>query len=110
TPAPTLVELGKELAELDVEKIFDEVVEDVRKLFQKAELVHADLSEYNIMLLENPVIIDMGQAVLKDHPLAISYLRRDIRNVVRFFSKFGLRVSEEEIFEEIVGESNENGD
>ncbi|MEM0203095.1 MAG: serine protein kinase RIO [Archaeoglobaceae archaeon] len=109
-PAPTLVELGKELAELDVEKIFDEIVENVRKLFQKAELVHADLSEYNIMLLEDPVIIDMGQAVLKDHPLAISYLRRDIRNVVRFFSKFGVRVSEEEIFEEIVGESNEDGD
>lgn len=110
TPAPTLSELGKELSELDVENIFEEVVENVKKLYQEAELVHADLSEYNIMLFDRPVIIDMGQAVLRDHPLALSYLRRDVRNVVRFFSKFGVKVSEEEIFEEIVGERDENGD
>lgn len=109
-PAPTLVEVGKELAELDVEDIFEDIVENVKKLYQKAELVHADLSEYNVMLFDRPVIIDMGQAVLRDHPLALSYLQRDVRNVVRFFSKFGVRVSEEEIFEEIVGERNENGD
>lgn len=109
-PAPTLAELGKELAELEVEKIFEEIVGNVKRLFQRAGLVHADLSEYNVMFLDEPVIIDMGQAVLRDHPLAISYLRRDIRNVVRFFSKFGLRREEEEIFKEVVGESNEDGD
>ncbi len=109
-PAPTLFELGRELIELDVENIFEEIVWDVKRLFHKAELVHADLSEYNIMFLEEPVIIDMAQAVLKDHPLALSYLRRDVRNVVRFFSKFGIRVTEEEIFEEIVGDSDEDRD
>ncbi|MEM0350420.1 MAG: serine protein kinase RIO [Archaeoglobaceae archaeon] len=109
-PAPTLVEIGKELAELDVEEIFEDIVENVKKLYRKAELVHADLSEYNVLLFEEPVIIDLSQAVLRDHPKALSYLRRDIRNVVRFFNKFGLKVSEEELFDEIVGGEDEDGD
>ncbi len=100
-PAPTLVELGKQLRELDVEGIFEDIIKNVRRLYQRAELVHADLSEYNIMLLDKPYLIDMGQAVLKDHPMAPSYLRRDIRNLVRFFSKFGVKVDADDILEEI---------
>ena len=101
TPAPTLVELGKQLKELDVEAIFEDVLRNVKRLYRRAELVHADLSEYNIMLLDRPYLIDMGQAVLIDHPLASSYLRRDVRNLVRFFSKFGVNVNADEIVEEI---------
>jgi len=106
-PAPTLVEIGKELAELDVEEIFAEIVENMKKLYQKAELVHADLSEYNIMFLDKPVIIDMGQAVLADHPKAREFLMRDVRNVVRFFRKFGIKVEEEQIYWEVVGGEDE---
>ena len=109
-PAPSLVELGKELAELDVEEIFEKVVENMIKLYRKAKLVHADLSEYNILLLEEPVIIDLSQAVLLDHPKALQYLRRDVRNIARFFNKFGVKVLEDELFEEIVGERNEDRD
>jgi len=109
-PAPSLVEIGKELAELDVEWIFEKVVENMVKLYRKAELVHADLSEYNILLLEEPVIIDLSQAVLIDHPKASVYLKRDVRNIARFFNKFGLGISEEELLEEITGGENENGD
>ncbi|MEM0215280.1 MAG: serine protein kinase RIO, partial [Archaeoglobaceae archaeon] len=109
-PAPTLAEIGKELAELDVDGIFDEIMENLKKLYQVAELVHADLSEYNIMLLEEPVIIDMGQAVLIDHPKANEFLRRDIRNLVRFFRKFGVKVDEDQVYAEVVGERNETRD
>ncbi|MEM1751206.1 MAG: serine protein kinase RIO [Archaeoglobaceae archaeon] len=109
-PAPTLAEIGKELAELDVDGIFDEIMENLKKLYQVAELVHADLSEYNIMLLEEPVIIDMGQAVLIDHPKANEFLRRDIRNLVRFFRKFGVKVDEGQVYAEVVGERNETRD
>lgn len=109
-PAPSLVELGKELAKLDVEEIFEKVVENMIKLYRKAKLVHADLSEYNILLLEEPVIIDLSQAVLLDHPKALQYLRRDVRNIARFFNKFGVKVLEDELFEEIVGERNEDRD
>lgn len=106
-PAPTLIEIGKDLAELEVEEIFKDIIENIKILYQKAELVHADLSEYNIMLLEKPVIIDMGQAVLKDHPKAKEFLRRDIKNLVRFFRKFGVKGEEERIYEEVVGEEDE---
>lgn len=106
-PAPTLVEIGKELVELDVEGIFSDILDNVKKLYSKAELVHADLSEYNIMFLDKPVIIDMGQAVLRGHPKAMEFLKRDIKNLVRFFRRFGVGEDEEEIYEEIVGWDDE---
>ncbi|MEM1579092.1 MAG: serine protein kinase RIO [Archaeoglobaceae archaeon] len=100
-PAPTLAELGKELFELDVEKIFWEIVENVRKLYKKAELVHADLSEYNVMLLNEPVIIDLSQAVLRDHPNATLYLKRDIKNLLKFFGKFGVKADSNSVLSEV---------
>ena len=103
-PAPTLVEMGRDLKELDVEGIFAEIVENMKKLYQKAKLVHADLSEYNIMYLDKVYFIDMGQAVTIKHPMAESYLERDIRNVIRFFSKHGVRADFEETVKEIKGE------
>ena len=46
-------------------------------------LVHADLSEFNILYDEGePVIIDMGQSVTLDHPMARKFLERDIANVI----------------------------
>ncbi len=107
TPAPTLIELGKELREIGAEDVFWEIIENVKKLYRKAELVHADLSEYNVMYLDGPYLIDMGQAVLIDHPMAMSYLRRDLRNITRYFSKFGVRADAEELFEEITGGGDE---
>ena len=108
-PAPTLADLGNELKELvDVERLFDEVVENMKKLYSKAELVHADLSEYNIMLFEDkPWFIDMGQSVLIDHPMAMSYLERDIRNVLRFFRKFGIKRDVDELKERILEDIGE---
>ncbi len=103
-PAPTLVELGRELRELGAEEIFNDVVENVKKLYQKAKLVHADLSEYNIMYLDKVYFIDMGQAVTLKHPMAESYLERDVRNIVRFFSKYGVKADFEEVLKEVKGE------
>lgn len=54
-------------------------------LYNKAELVHADLSEFNILYGDKPYIIDMGQSVTRDHPRALPFLMRDIRNINRFF-------------------------
>lgn len=102
-PAPTLVEIGRELEKLDVQEIFEDVLKNLKKLYKKAELVHADLSEYNIMYLGRVYFIDMGQAVIRKHPMAESYLRRDVRNLVRFFGKFGIKVDLEELLAEIKG-------
>jgi RIO kinase 1 len=54
-------------------------------LYNKAGLVHADLSEFNILYGDQPYVIDMGQSVTKDHPRALPFLMRDIRNINRFF-------------------------
>lgn len=54
-------------------------------LYKKAELVHADLSEFNILYGDKPYLIDMGQSVTRDHPRALPFLMRDIRNVNRYF-------------------------
>ncbi len=63
----------------------------IARLYRSAGLVHADLSEFNIFKTEKErVLFDMGTAVLKSHPQASEYLRRDISNMVRFFRKRGL--------------------
>ncbi|KAG8694068.1 protein kinase rio1 [Ceratobasidium sp. 395] len=49
-------------------------------------LVHADLSEYNILYHDAHLyIIDVSQSVEHDHPSAFDFLRNDIQNVEAFF-------------------------
>jgi RIO kinase 1 len=82
---PVLSTVGP--AEGDLESI----LEDMKKLY-KAGLVHADLSEYNIMVWEGaPYIIDWGQAVALGHKRAEEYLERDIYNILKYFAIFGLK-------------------
>jgi RIO kinase 1 len=51
-------------------------------------LVHADLSEYNVMVWEEKSwIIDVSQAVDLGHPRAREFLERDLANIHRFFSE-----------------------
>ena len=104
-PAPTLAEIGAKLSEfVNPKDLFERIVENVKLLYQKAELVHADLSEYNVMLLNTtPYFIDMSQSVLVDHPFSERYLERDVRNIVRFFSKFGIKANPKEIEKSIKG-------
>lgn len=95
--APLLKE-AYEMGELsldDLEKIYWWVIEAIRKMVRDAELVHGDLSEYNIMIFEeNPVIIDVSQAVSVDHPNSREFLKQDVYNITRFFSKAGVDVEE----------------
>jgi len=77
----------------------------LRRLYRKAELVHGDLSEYNIMIWRGkPVIFDVSQAVPLSHPLAESLLHRDLNNLNRFFKRLGVEVlSTEECYRKITG-------
>ena len=60
----------------------------VKSLYAKAELVHADLSEYNIMIWkDHPVFIDLSQSTHKNHPSSLIFLRRDLNNINTFFVK-----------------------
>ncbi|MDD1679930.1 MAG: serine protein kinase RIO, partial [Methanomicrobiales archaeon] len=85
----------------DPEAIYQDVVKSMEILFQKAHLVHADLSEYNILLGNVPYIIDMGQSVTLDHPRALQFLVRDIANVNRFFRQYCHVFEEREMFDRI---------
>ncbi len=83
--APLLKEVS--LDDREYEKIFWAVLDDVRKAYRGARLVHGDLSEYNIMVWRGKhYIIDVSQAVKISHPHAMELLVRDLRNIKRFFS------------------------
>jgi RIO kinase 1 len=77
----------------------------LERLYRKAELVHGDLSEYNIMMWKgNPVIFDVSQAVPTSHPMAKFFLQRDLTNVNRFFSRLSVKVlSVDEAYSQVVG-------
>lgn len=63
----------------------------MRRLYQVCSLVHADLSEYNILYHDSQLyIIDVSQSVEHDHPRALEFLRMDIKNVGDFFRRQGV--------------------
>ncbi|AGK60376.1 Serine/threonine protein kinase involved in cell cycle control [Archaeoglobus sulfaticallidus PM70-1] len=103
-PSPSLFDLRKNLADfVNPKDLLEEILENVERLVVSAELVHADLSEYNILLHNGkPYFIDMGQAVLLDHPNSISFLERDLKNISRFFEKFGLKFDAGEFLSELM--------
>lgn len=64
----------------------------MRRLFHVCKLVHADLSEYNILYHDSHLyIIDVSQSVEHDHPSAFDFLRSDIRNIEAFFGRDGVQ-------------------
>jgi RIO kinase 1 len=83
--------------------VYQEIILFMKRLYQEAELVHADLSEYNILFSDRPFVIDMGQAVTLNHPRARSFLARDIANVNRYFGPLCPVRNEREMFSEITG-------
>ncbi len=75
------------------ERIYRTLITYLKRLYQKAGLVHGDLSEYNIMIwMGRPVLFDMSQAVPLSHPMAGFLLNRDIANINKFFSRLGVEV------------------
>ncbi len=74
-----------------------------KRLYQKAELVHGDLSEYNLMTWKGKLVMfDMSQSVPTSHPLAQTLLNRDINNVNRFFSRQGVKVlTNEDVYKQV---------
>ncbi len=101
--APLLREY--ELDEEEAKQIFHEIIKNVILMLCKAKLVHADLSEYNIMIYEGePVIIDVAQAVHVNHPNSLDFLRKDITNIYRYFTKevgLDLGIELEELLERV---------
>ena len=75
--------------------VLRQILRNVRKAYLKAGVVHADLSEYNIILKpdRHVLIIDWPQFVRTDHPNTEELLGRDVRNVLNFFARrFSVKV------------------
>ncbi|MCD6431149.1 serine/threonine protein kinase [Candidatus Bathyarchaeota archaeon] len=103
---------GAELAEWreiqNPEKILKEILCNVRRAYLKAGIIHADLSEYNVILKPNMhiLIIDWPQYITKEHPNAQQLLTRDVKNVLVFFRrKYRLKVKLENALAYIKGQA-----
>jgi len=97
-PYPTMDMVGPR-SEKDLKHILD----DIRNMY-RAGLVHADISEYNIMLGKRPFLIDFGQGVIIRHPNAEKFLERDVKNILKYFSKAGFKKDLKKVLEWIKGE------
>lgn len=98
-PYPTLNENGP----MDAEKDLEAILGDVKKLYKEG-LVHADLSDYNIMMTpEGPYFIDVGQAVVLRHPRAQEFLERDVGIVLNYFKKHGIKKDKKKVLDWIRG-------
>jgi RIO kinase 1 len=85
-PAPLMQQVAPE----DPEPTRDAILQGISGLYHRANLVHGDLSEYNIMLWHGPVIIDISQAVLLAHPRSEELLERDVHNILAYFRRFNI--------------------
>jgi len=96
--------LLKESFPKNPEKLYQQLLAYVEKLYQKARLVHADLSEYNVMLWKSkPVLFDFAQAVHVKHPMATRFLRRDLENLFQYFHNLDANVlSVDEMYRRVV--------
>jgi len=88
----------------DPERVAKKILRYIKLGYRKARLVHADISEFNVLMFHNePVIIDVGQSVLLDHPNSQEWLERDVRNVARYFRKYDLNIDVKKELEGIRG-------
>ena len=86
--------------------VLREILGNVKKAFLEAGVVHADLSEYNILLKADMhvLIIDWPQYVTVDHPNADELLTRDVKNVLDFFErKFRVKADLKKACDFVVG-------
>jgi RIO kinase 1 len=83
----------------------------MRILYQTCKLVHADLSEYNVLFHEDKQwMIDVSQAVEHDHPRSLEFLRMDVKNVSDFFRSRNVEtLSERRAFSFVTGEAGPKG-
>ncbi len=117
-PAPTLKEvadMGLHGSSKKMSMYYCEILVQVKRLYLCSQLVHGDLSEYNILLVSSEqvrdqvssiededmdgedampvgkkriVLIDFAQAISKHAPQAAGLLRRDVERVNSFFKKY----------------------
>ncbi|XP_046735819.1 serine/threonine-protein kinase RIO1 [Diprion similis] len=98
-PAPKLKDV--EINSSKARSLYRECIVMMWRIYNKCRLVHADLSEFNLLYHKGEiVVIDVSQSVEHDHPHAYEFLRKDCTNITEFFKKHGVAVmSMKELFD-----------
>ncbi|MBN1214002.1 MAG: serine protein kinase RIO [Candidatus Lokiarchaeota archaeon] len=95
-PAPRLKDIKNPP---NIGNIMENILQFIKILYQKANLVHGDLSEFNILFHnQTPIMIDISQGVSIHHPKAEIFLVRDIKNIFNYFEKFEIVLPDPETF------------
>ncbi|KAF5284587.1 hypothetical protein FQR65_LT02413 [Abscondita terminalis] len=77
-----------ELSPSKAREVYRDIVVIMWKMYNKCKLVHADLSEFNMLYQNGEIfVIDVSQSVEHDHPRALDFLRKDCTNVTDYFRK-----------------------
>lgn len=85
-PSPKLKDV--DISTSKARELYRDCVVLMWRIYNQCRLVHADLSEFNILFQDGQlVIIDVSQAVEHDHPHAFDFLRKDCTNISEFFRK-----------------------
>ncbi|XRM39206.1 Serine/threonine-protein kinase rio1 [Aspergillus tubingensis] len=104
--APRLKDVEFNIPDPDAKwrEIYMELLGYMRVMYQTCHLVHADLSEYNMLYHKNKLhIIDVSQSVEHDHPRSLEFLRMDIKNISDFFRRKNVDVlTERAVFEFVI--------
>jgi RIO kinase 1 len=89
--APRLTDVDLDV--VTARRVWREVQREIRRMLD-AELVHGDLSAFNVLWWhERPVIIDFSQAVdAVTHPAARDLLRRDVERTAGYFRRQGVAI------------------
>ncbi|TGZ82993.1 Serine/threonine-protein kinase Rio1 [Ascodesmis nigricans] len=89
-PAPRLRDAGIQ-GEKEWERCYLEMLSIMWRMYSVCRLVHADLSEYNVLYWDGHLwVIDVSQSVELDHPRTFEFLRMDIKNITDFFRRQGV--------------------
>ena len=89
------------------ESVFNEIIENIRRTYLEAKIIHCDLSGFNILIKPDKhiLIIDWPQYVSIRHPNAETLLERDVKNIIDLFKrKFNFEADLEETLRYVKGE------
>jgi len=99
-PDSTLKDVGSDNPEKDCETLLGYA----RRLYAN-NFVHADLSEFNVLMHGYPetvpYLIDVGQGVVLEHPKAEEFLARDVARILHYFKKYGVKKDLEKTLERV---------
>lgn len=88
-PAPKLKDAL--LSGTQKKSAYHQVKQIMHTLFHTCRLIHADLSEYNLLWNDQKVwVIDVSQSVEPTHPRGLEFLYRDCQNMSKFFRNCGI--------------------